>query len=68
LDLLDVLGIDKEIILLALNSKILDFEDAIQSTASEFNSINYIITRNTKDYKELRIKALTPIEFIKLNL
>lgn len=62
--LLDVIGIDKAIIIESLASKLTDFEDAIQSAASSFNNIDYIITRNKKDFKNSEIEALTPIELL----
>ena len=61
---IDVIGIDKEIILESLSTKLADFEDAIQSVASSFHNIDFIITRNTKDYKNSVIKAVTPIELL----
>lgn len=40
-----------------------DFEDAVQSfTASRINA-DYIITRNTKDFEESKVKAITPEEY-----
>ena len=65
IQLIDVIGIDKAIILESLATKVTDFEDAIQSTASSFNNIDFIITRNVKDFKNSEIKALTPIELLK---
>ncbi len=62
----DLIGIDKEIIIEALATKLTDFEDSIQSVASTYNDIDYIITRNTKDFKDSDVKALTPVEFINL--
>lgn len=41
-----------------------DFEDAIQCATAERNNVNYIITRNVKDFKKSSIMALTPTEFI----
>ena len=47
----------------AANMKWRDFEDAVQSsTASRINA-DYIITRNTKDYQNSPIKAITPEEY-----
>ena len=43
-----------------------DFEDAVQSVASEFNKIDYIITRNTKDFENSEIEAITPKDFLKI--
>lgn len=63
---IDIIAIDKEIILKALATKITDFEDAIQSVASDYNGIDFIVTRNTKDYKNSKVKALSPDEFLKL--
>ncbi len=47
----------------AANMKWRDFEDAVQSaTASRINA-DYIITRNTKDFENSTVKALTPEEY-----
>ena len=40
-----------------------DFEDAIQSATAEKINAAYIITRNTKDFQDSSVKALTPEEF-----
>jgi hypothetical protein len=64
LQIVDVLGIDKEIILGALESYFSDFEDAIQSFASNLNGMDFIITRNTKDYKNSDVVAITPTDFL----
>lgn len=60
----DVLGIDKKIVINALNSNIKDFEDAIQSLAAEVNQVDVIITRNKKDFKESAVQVFTPKEFL----
>ena len=54
----------KCIIINSLNSKFLDFEDAIQSVASSYNNIDFIITRNTKDFSNSEIKAVSPTDFL----
>jgi predicted nucleic acid-binding protein len=41
-----------------------DFEDAIQYVTAERINANYIITRNTKDFQNAKIPALTPNEFL----
>ncbi len=47
----------------AADMKWRDFEDAVQSvTASRINA-DYIITRNTKDFQDSPIKAITPEEY-----
>ena len=53
LSILEILVIDKNSIIVALNSDFKDFEDALQNYAAEINGeISLIITRNTKDYKK----------------
>lgn len=47
-------------------SDFLDFEDCLQDEcAMEFNA-DFIITRNTKDFKNSKVPAVTPEEFLKL--
>ncbi len=65
---LEVINPSKISILKAYKSDFLDFEDAVQYyTAVEFGEINYIITRNAKDYKksQTQIPILTPTQFLK---
>lgn len=66
LSLLEVLIIDKNSIIVALNSDFKDFEDALQNYAAEINGkIDIIITRNTKDYKKSELAIMNPEEFLK---
>ena len=68
-NLIDIIGIDKNIIIKSLASQISDFEDAIQSISSLFNNIDYIITRNQKDFSKSDIKPkLINRRFKKWNL
>ena len=46
------------------NEKFNDFEDCLQEACAYQNKMDYIITRNVKDFKNSRVKALTPKEFI----
>lgn len=43
-----------------------DFEDCLQESCAYINKLDYIITRNIKDYNYSRVKALTPKEFVEL--
>ncbi len=65
IEVVEVIGIDKDIIIKALTSGIQDFEDAIQTCAAELNEIEVIITRNKKDFTNTSLKILTPREFLK---
>ena len=59
--------IDKNAIIVALNSEFKDFEDALQNYSAELNGeIDMIITRNTKDYKKSQIGIMNPENFLKL--
>jgi predicted nucleic acid-binding protein len=61
----DVLGVDKEIVMYALHSGWTDFEDALQAQVAIENNIDAIVTRNTKDYSRLKeIQAFTPTELL----
>jgi len=64
IQIVDVVGIDREIIINSLTSHFIDFEDAIQSVASSFNNIDFIITRNNKDFSNSEIKAVSPKDFL----
>lgn len=65
---LEILNIDKNAIITALNSNFKDFEDALQNFSAEQNgTINTIITRNTKDYKKSNLGVITPEDFLKTN-
>ena len=43
-----------------------DFEDAVQFIVGESLSVDYIITRNAKDFSGGNIPAVTPEQFIKI--
>lgn len=64
IEIVDVLGVDKNIIVKALKSNILDFEDAVQVSAAKYNEIEIIITRNKSDFLNANLEILTPKEFI----
>lgn len=61
MEIVDIAAIDKEIILKALDSKFNDFEDALQNFAAEKHSkIDFLLTRNLKDYKNSDLAVVTP--------
>jgi len=65
LEIVDVLDVDKNIIIKALHSGWTDFEDAVQAQVAIENEMDVIITRDTKDFQKAKnIKVLTPKEFI----
>ena len=69
LSITEVLIIDKEVLLQALNSKFKNFEDAIQNYAAvKSGAIDTIITRNVKDFKNSEIGVVTPEEYLKTKI
>lgn len=62
----DVLLMDKEVVINALNSGFKDFEDSLQNFAAIKNGeIDVILTRNIKDFSKSEIGVLTPESYIK---
>ncbi len=64
--IIKILPVTDDVIKLSLESKFKDFEDALQYYIALLNNIDYLITRNVKDYARNEIKVHTPDEFIKL--
>ena len=64
IQILEVIGIDKDIVIQALECDLPDFEDAIQVFSARSNSIDLIITKNKADYENSGMKILDPQEFI----
>jgi predicted nucleic acid-binding protein len=62
--LFDVLSVSEIEIDKALYSTFNDFEDAVQHYCAMKNDCDYIITRDSKDFKNSEIPTLTPIEFL----
>ena len=62
---IDILGVDKTIIINALNSNWKDFEDAVQGNVAKENSLDLIITRNTKDFVKMKgVQIVDPFNFL----
>ena len=64
LQVVEILGVNKETILLSLQSELPDFEDAIQINSAEMNGIKTIITRNKKDFINVDQEIMTPGDFL----
>lgn len=64
--IIDIIKIDKEVVLNALNSEFKDFEDGLQNfSAIEYGDIEIILTRNIKDFKKSELAVLTPELYLK---
>ena len=65
LDLIEIIPVDIAIIKKSLLSKHKDFEDAIQIfAANTIDKIDFIVTRNLKDFKDAEIVVLPPDELL----
>ena len=65
----EILLINRDSILQALNSEFKDFEDALQNYSAELNKeIDIIITKNTKDYKNSSLGVMTPDNYLKMRI
>lgn len=62
--LIHILPVTEENIDMAMKRNWNDFEDAVQYTVAESNHVDYIITRNVKDFEEHTIPSMTPIDFL----
>ncbi len=64
-EIVELLDVSQSVVKNALKSTHKDFEDAVQmGTAESFQSIDFIITRNLKDFKSSRIPAISIRELI----
>lgn len=60
----EIVSLDENIIDKSLSSNFSDFEDGLQYYSAIKSDCNYIITRNTKDFKSAEIPVMTPQEFL----
>lgn len=64
---MDVLQMDKDVVIQALHSGFTDFEDALQNfSAQKSGFISIILTRNVKDFSKSEMGVLTPESFLKI--
>ena len=64
---LEVLIVDKKVVIKALSSDFKDFEDALQNySAEQSDVIDVIITRNVKDYKNSQLSVMLPENYLKI--
>lgn len=64
LSLIDIIDTFAYNVKTTFDSPINDFEDALIEELSYQNKLQYIITRNTKDFKNSRIEVTTPKKFL----
>jgi len=66
LTFLSVAPLDQAVIEQALNLPYPDFEDAVQMMAAVRSGVQYLVTRNVRDYRAGPLPALQPAELLAL--
>lgn len=61
---LQVASVTDEVIRMALQSSITDFEDAVTSEAAKAEGLEIIVTRNKSDFAASSVPAMLPEEFL----
>jgi len=64
--LFEVAAVNRMVIESALKSKFTDFEDSVIHESARHAGVEYIITRNIKDFKKSKIPAFTATEFLSM--
>ena len=63
----DVASLNKSDVIAAINNEAFDdLEDSMQNEASVSSGIEYIVTRNCKDFEKSTVPAITPEDFLTL--
>lgn len=66
-DTMEIIFEDKETIRGTLcNEQWMDFEDGLQMQCADKEEVDYIVTRNTKDFKMSKVTAIEPEQFIEI--
>ena len=64
IDLFEIASVNRVVIENALESDFSDFEDAVLHESARLSGTDYIITRDSRDFKRSKIPAYTPTEFL----
>ena len=63
----EILVLDKNVIIQALNSDFKDFENALQNYSAELDKeVSLIVTNNVKDFKNSKLAVMTPNNYMKI--
>lgn len=65
-DLFGILNVTGQNCIDALASQIKDYEDAVLENVAKLNEIDYIVTRNLKDYEMSSVSVLPPDKMIEV--
>ena len=59
-----VLDVNKSVLIAALNSGMTDFEDAVHAIAAKVAEIDFIVTRNIRDFRDSPVPAVLPAKLL----
>ncbi len=62
--LFQIAPVNRPVLETALDSQVRDFEDAVLVEAARQMDCQYVVTRNTGDFRQANIVALDPAEFL----
>lgn len=65
-ELFNILGVNRADCVDALSMGMKDYEDAVVSCCACRNRMQYIVTRNIRDYEQSKVPAILPDDFIRL--
>ena len=66
-DTMEIISEDKETIRRALrNEQWMDLEDGLQMQCADKEEMDYIVTRNIRDFKMSKVLAIEPQQFIEI--
>jgi len=66
LSLVQLVPVDEDRIHHALAADWADFEDAVQAACAEKEGVDYLVTRNKRDFRKAAVKPVTPAELLAL--
>ena len=64
MDLLNVVEVSETDCMKAFDLSMNDYEDALLAQCAKRSKAAYIVTRNTKDFKDSPVEAITPDDFL----
>jgi len=64
LERVGVCPVNKSILTSALTLRFIDYEDAVQHSSATAESVDAIVTRNVRDYKNSTLAVYTPEDFL----
>ena len=57
-------AVDKQTLMTAIDSEMTDFEDAVQASVAAVAELDFIVTRNKRDFRQSSVPALLPEELL----